>query len=116
MTENKTQIVVGCFYDYCGICCCKNECYMYKTLDNIKTNVDYQIEGRELEKKELLGIIQSKDKVIAKLKAQIEKMINEIDKTMITSNMREREIYDIQEIFRKYNFRRDSNNKWELKE
>ena len=60
MTENKTQIVVGCFYDYCGICCCKNECYMYKTLDNIKTNVDYQIEGRELEIKEL--------------KAQIEKM------------------------------------------
>lgn len=49
-------------------------------------------------------------------KQQIEKMINEIDKTMVISNMREREIYDIQEIFRKYNFRRDDNDKWELKE
>ena len=51
-----------------------------------------------------------------RLKAQIEKMINEIDKTMITSNMREREIYDIQEIFREYNFKRDGNDKWELEE
>ena len=51
-----------------------------------------------------------------RLKAQIGEMINEIDKTMILSNMREREIYDIQEIFRKYNFRRDSNDKWEFKE
>ena len=50
------------------------------------------------------------------LKEQIEKMINEIDKTIITSNMREREIYDIQEIFRKYDFRRNDNDKWELKE
>ena len=50
------------------------------------------------------------------LKAQIEKMINEIDKTMCLSNMREREIFDIQEIFRKYNFRRNSNDKWEIKE
>lgn len=49
-------------------------------------------------------------------KAQIEKMVNEIDKTMCLSNMREREIYDIQEIFRKYNFKRDSNDKWEIKE
>lgn len=49
-------------------------------------------------------------------KQQIEKMINEIDKIMCLSNMREREIYDIQEIFRKYNFKRNSNDKWEMKE
>lgn len=57
-----------------------------------------------------------KDDKIEQLKEQIEKMINEIDKCMCLSNMREREIYDIQEIFREYNFRRDSNDKWELKE
>ena len=56
------------------------------------------------------------EKKIEELKAQIEKMINEIDKTMCLSNMREREIYDIQQIFRKYDFRRDSNDKWEIKE
>ena len=55
-------------------------------------------------------------KQIKNLEGQIEKMINEIDKTMVTSNMREREIYDIQEIFRKYDFRRNDNDKWELKE
>ena len=63
----------------------------------------------------LIYMNKQRDK-IANLKKRIEKMINEIDKTMIISNMREREIYDIQEIFRKYNFRRDSNDKWELKE
>lgn len=61
-------------------------------------------------------IIRKQKKQIMELKQQIEEMINEIDKTMCLSNMREREIYDIQEIFRKYNFRRDSNNKWEMKE
>ena len=43
-----------------------------KQLEEVKANADYQIEGRELEKKELLGIIQGKDKAIAELKAQIE--------------------------------------------
>lgn len=58
---------------------------------------------------------QKAEKRIKELEQQIEKMINEIDKTMCLSNMREREIFDIQEIFRKYNFRRNSNDKWELK-
>ena len=49
------------------------------------------------------------------LQEQIEKMINEIDKTMVFSNMRECEICDIQNIFRKYNFRWN-NDKWEIKE
>lgn len=42
----------------------------------IKANADYQIEGRELEKKELLGIIQGKDEVIAELKEQVEALAN----------------------------------------
>lgn len=52
----------------------------------------------------------------AELKAQIEKMINEIDRTMVLSNMREYEICDIQDIFRKYGFKRNSNDIWEIKE
>lgn len=56
------------------------------------------------------------EKRIKELKQQIEKMINEIDKTMCLSNMREREIYDIQEIFRKYGYRRNDSDKWELAE
>lgn len=49
-------------------------------------------------------------------KEQIESMINEIDKTMVLSNMHEHEICDIQDIFRKYGFKRNSNNVWEIKE
>lgn len=50
------------------------------------------------------------------LEARIEKMVNEIDKTMVLSNMCECEICDIQDIFRKYGFKRNSNNTWEIKE
>ncbi len=50
-----------------------------------------------------------------KLQERIEKMINEIDKTMVLSNMRECEICDIQDIFRKYGFKRNSNGTWEIK-
>lgn len=50
------------------------------------------------------------------LEAQIEKMVNEIDKTMVLSNMRECEICDIQDIFRKYGFKRNGNDTWEIKE
>ena len=54
--------------------------------------------------------------VTKELEVQIEKMINEIDKTMILSTMYEHEICDIQDIFRKYGFKRNSNNTWEIKE
>ena len=47
---------------------------LMRELEEVKANADYQIEGRELEKKELLGIIQEKDNAIAELKEQIEKM------------------------------------------
>ena len=50
------------------------------------------------------------------LQEQIENLINEIDKTMVLSNMREYEICDIQDIFRKYGFKRNSNDIWEIKE
>ncbi len=60
--------------------------------------------------------VDKQEKHIKELEAQIEKMINEVDKTMVLSNMRECEIYDIQEIFRKYNFKRNSNDIWEIKE
>ena len=42
-----------------------------KMNEEVKANADYQIEGRELEKKELLGIIQGKDEAIAELKEQV---------------------------------------------
>lgn len=52
-----------------------------------------------------------------KLKQQIEKTINEIDKCICLSNMREREIYDIQQILRDNGFiRNQDTNKWEIKE
>lgn len=51
---------------------------------------------------------------VKELEEQIEKMINEIDKTMVLSNMRECEICDIQDIFRKYGFKRNSNDTWEI--
>ena len=56
------------------------------------------------------GIVAEETK---ELEAQIEKMINEIDRTMVLSNMRECEICDIQDIFRKYGFNRNE-GKWEF--
>lgn len=71
-------------------------------VEEIKANADYQLEGRDLK--------------ITELNTQIEKMVNEIDKTMVLSNMHECEICDIQDIFRKYGFKRKSNDIWEIKE
>lgn len=70
-------------------------------LEDKLANADYQLEGRDNE--------------IRELKARIEKMVNEIDKTMVLSNMRECEICDIQDIFRKNGFKRNE-EKWELAE
>lgn len=58
---------------------------------------------------------QKVQKRVVQLEAQIENMINKIDKTMVLSNMRECEICDIQDIFRKYGFKRNE-GKWEIKE
>jgi len=62
------------------------------------------------------GYIAGATEATKELKEQIEKMVNEIDKTMVLSNMRECEICDIQDIFRKYGFKRNGNDVWEIKE
>ncbi|MBO7732346.1 MAG: hypothetical protein J6S67_07330 [Methanobrevibacter sp.] len=66
-------------------------------------------------KQALVKFAEPREKRIAELKAQIEKMINEIDKTMVLSNMCECEICDIQDIFRKNGFKWNE-EKWEIKE
>lgn len=65
---------------------------------------------------EMLKTIHNLNERNKMLKAQIEKMVNEIDKTIVLSNIRECEICDIQDIFRKYGFKRNSNDIWEIKE
>lgn len=67
-------------------------------------------------KQALVKFAEPREKRIAELEAQVEKMINEIDKTMVLSNMCECEICDILDIFRKYGFRLNDNDIWEIKE
>ena len=62
------------------------------------------------------GYIAGVEEVTKELQEQIEKILNEVDKYMCLSNMKEREIYDIQEIFRQNGFKRNSADKWELGE
>ena len=52
-SDNKTTTVMGCHYNSCGFCGYKDCCAIHFQIDNIKANADYQIEGRDLEIKEL---------------------------------------------------------------
>lgn len=61
-------------------------------------------------------LVEFAEEITKELKGQIEKTLNEVDKCMCLSNMKEREIYDIQEIFRQNGFKRNDVDKWELVE
>lgn len=94
--------------------------------DDFKASKEGYLAGAEPRKKQIAVLGErclqlQKDKGnlidwIKELEQKIEKMINEIDKTLILSTMREGEICDIQDIFRKYGFKRNDNDKWEIKE
>ena len=70
------------------------------------------LEDCKSELSEHLGKANTKVAELKKKIQMMEKMVNEIDKTMCLSNMRECEIYDIQEIFRKNGFKRNFVNMW----
>ena len=72
--DNKTIMVIGCHYNSCGFCGYKNVCYMYKQLDNIKANADYQIEGRDIKIDELEEKNSQMFNTIALQEQQREKM------------------------------------------
>ena len=57
--DNKTTMVIGCHYNSCGFCGYKNECYIYKKLEEVKANADYKIEGRDLKIKEAIEIMRN---------------------------------------------------------
>ena len=77
-------------------------------------NYSFRVDIFEASKEGHLAGAEPREKRIAELEVQIEKIINEIDKTMVLSNMRECEICNIQDIFRKYGFKRNSKDVWEI--
>ena len=86
----------------------------------IEKNCDkWEIESLTVDEIVRLAIIgfatEATKELSNRLEAQKENLINEIDKTMVLSNMRECEICDIQDIFRKNGFKRNE-GKWELAE
>ena len=97
-------------------------------LDKVYFLNEFLESGRFIETDKYLEVADRYEKVCDKLvrfkgaagtkglKKQIEKTLNEVDRYMCLSNMREREIYDIQEIFRQNGFKRDSVDKWEIPE
>ena len=82
MTDNKTS----CHYNKCGLCGYKNECYMYKQLDEVKANADYQIEGRDLEIAELKQHLSEEIELHLHAESYIKSLEEQIEKMKVCSN------------------------------
>lgn len=67
--------------------------------------------------KEQKAFKQGYKEAVKKFQKDMELFITEIDKTMVFSTMREGEIYDIQQIFRKYGYHYDETlQRWAKRE